>query len=39
MKRWNPKGAVVGQKVTMEVRASAKPKGKPRPQPKGKPRK
>ncbi len=39
MKRWNPKGAVVGQKVTMEVRAAAKPKGKPRPQPKGKPRK
>jgi LysM repeat protein len=39
MKRWNPKGAVTGQKVTMEVRAAAKPKGKPRPQPKGKPRK
>ncbi|HEX9432730.1 MAG TPA: transglycosylase SLT domain-containing protein, partial [Burkholderiales bacterium] len=39
MKRWNPKGAVVGQKVSMEVRSSAKPKGKPRPQAKGKPRK
>ena len=39
MKRWNPKGAVVGQRVTMEVRSAAKPKGKPRPQPKGKPRK
>jgi len=34
MKRWNPKGAVVGQKVTMEVRA--KSKGKPRTAPKGK---
>jgi len=39
MKRWNPKGALVGQRVTMEVRSAAKPKGKPRPQPKGKPRK
>lgn len=41
MKRLNPKGAVVGQKVTMEVRASAKPqpKGKPKSQPKGKPKK
>jgi len=41
VKRLNPKGAVVGQKVTMEVRASAKakPKGKPKKQPKGKPRK
>jgi spore germination protein YaaH len=40
VKRLNPKGAAVGQKVTMEVRASArpKPKGKPRPQPKGKPK-
>ncbi|HUQ73487.1 MAG TPA: transglycosylase SLT domain-containing protein [Burkholderiales bacterium] len=40
VKRLNPKGAAVGQKVTMEVRSSAKskPKGKPRPQPKGKPR-
>jgi peptidoglycan lytic transglycosylase D len=34
MKRWNPKGAVVGERVTMEVRAAAK--GKPRTQPKGK---
>jgi len=34
MKRWNPKGAVVGQKVTMEVRA--KGKGKARTSPKGK---
>ena len=40
MKHLNPKGAVVGQRVTMEVRAAAraKPKGKPRPQAKGKPR-
>jgi membrane-bound lytic murein transglycosylase D len=37
MKRWNPKGAAVGERVTMEVRA--KPKGKPRSAPKGKPRK
>jgi membrane-bound lytic murein transglycosylase D len=34
MKRWNPNGAVVGQRVTMEVRAAAK--GKARTQPKGK---
>jgi membrane-bound lytic murein transglycosylase D len=34
MQRWNPKGAVVGQKVTMEVRAKAR--GKPRTPPKGK---
>jgi membrane-bound lytic murein transglycosylase D len=34
MKRWNPKGVVVGERVTMEVRAAAK--GKPRTQPKGK---
>ena len=33
MKRWNPKGAIVGQRVTMEVRAA---KGKPRAQAKGK---
>jgi len=39
MKQWNPKGAVVGQRVAMEVRSSAKPKPKPRPQPKGKPKK
>jgi len=41
VKRLNPKGAVVGQRVTMEVRASAKsqPKGKPKSQPKGKPKK
>jgi membrane-bound lytic murein transglycosylase D len=41
IKRLNPKGAVVGQRVTMEVRSSgkAKPKGKPRAQPKGKPKK
>jgi len=39
MKRWNPQGAMVGQRVTMEVRSSAKPKGKPRAQPKGKPKK
>ena len=37
MKRWNPKGAVVGERVIMEVRATAK--GKPRAQAKGKPRK
>ena len=34
MKRWNPKGALVGQRVTMEVRAVAK--AKPRGQVKGK---
>ena len=39
MKQWNPKGAVVGQRVTMEVRSTAKPKPKPRPQPKGRPKK
>ena len=39
MKQWNPKGAVVGQRVTMEVRSSAKPKPRHRPQPKGKPKK
>lgn len=41
MKRLNPKGAVVGQRVTMEVRASgkAKSKGKSRSRPKGKPKK
>jgi membrane-bound lytic murein transglycosylase D len=41
MKRLNPKGAVVGQRVTMEVRASGKgkSKGKARSQPKGKPKK
>jgi peptidoglycan lytic transglycosylase D len=39
MKRWNPQGAMVGQRVTMEVRSSAKPKGKQRAQPKGKPKK
>jgi len=39
MKRWNPKGAVVGERVTMEVRASAKAKGKPRAAGKGKPKK
>ena len=40
MKRLNPKGAVVGQRVTMEVRASgSKSKGKPRSQPKGKAKK
>ena len=41
MKRLNPKGAVVGERVTMEVRASAKakPKGKPKAAPKGKPKK
>jgi len=38
LKRWNPKGAIVGQRVTMEVRAAGKPKGKPRSQAKGKPR-
>ena len=37
MKGWNPKGAVVGERVIMEVRATAK--GKPRAQAKGKPRK
>jgi LysM repeat protein len=36
VKQWNPKGAVVGQRVTMEVRASAKAKPKPRTAPKGK---
>ena len=36
MKRWNPKGAIVGQRVTIEVRAAGK--GKPRAQAKGKPR-
>ena len=39
MKQWNPKGAVVGQRVTMEVRSASKPKPRPRSQPKGKPRK
>ena len=39
MKQWNPKGAVVGQRVTMEVRSTAKSKPRPRPKPKGKPRK
>jgi hypothetical protein len=41
MKRLNPKGAVVGERVTMEVRATgkAKSKGKARSQPKGKPKK
>ncbi len=41
MKRLNPKGAVVGERVTMEVRAAgkSKSKGKPRSQPKGKPKK
>ncbi|HWI36379.1 MAG TPA: transglycosylase SLT domain-containing protein [Burkholderiales bacterium] len=39
MKRLNPKGAVVGQRVTMEVRASGKAKGKSRSRPKGKPKK
>ena len=40
MKRLNPKGAVVGQRVAMEVRASgSKSKGKPRSQPKGKAKK
>ena len=34
MQRWNPKGAVVGERVTMEVRAAAK--GKSRTSPKGK---
>jgi membrane-bound lytic murein transglycosylase D len=34
MQRWNPKGAVVGERVTMEVRAAAK--GKSRSSPKGK---
>jgi len=34
MTRWNPNGALVGQRVTMEVRAAAK--GKARTQPKGK---
>ena len=34
MQRWNPNGAVVGQRVIMEVRATAK--GKPRTTPKGK---
>jgi membrane-bound lytic murein transglycosylase D len=38
MKRLNPKGALVGEKVTMEVRAASKPKGKPRTPPKGKPK-
>jgi membrane-bound lytic murein transglycosylase D len=38
LKRWNPKGAIVGQRVTMEVRVAGKPKGKPRSQAKGKPR-
>ena len=37
MKGWNPKGAVVGERVTMEVRSSAKPKA--RTPPKGKPKK
>ena len=37
LKRWNPKGAVAGQRVTMEVRAAAK--GKPRAKAKGKPKK
>ena len=41
MKRWYPKGAVVGQRVTMEVRSTARPKakGKPRQAVKGKPKK
>ncbi|MFN2646123.1 MAG: LysM peptidoglycan-binding domain-containing protein, partial [Burkholderiales bacterium] len=39
MKGWNPKGAIVGQRVTMEVRAAGKAKAKPRTQPKGKPKK
>jgi membrane-bound lytic murein transglycosylase D len=39
MKRLNPQGAVVGQRVTMEVRAKSSPKGKPRSKPKGKPKK
>jgi len=39
MQRWNPNGAIVGQRVTMEVRSTAKPKAKPRSQPKGKPKK
>jgi peptidoglycan lytic transglycosylase D len=39
MKSWNPKGAIVGQRVTMEVRAAGKPKAKSRAQPKGKPKK
>ena len=34
LKRWNPKGAVVGERVTMEVRAAAK--GKSRSSSKGK---
>jgi LysM repeat protein len=38
MKRLNPKGAVVGEKVTMEVRAVSKAKGKPKTSPKGKPK-
>jgi len=39
IKRLNPKGAVVGQHVTMEVRAKSKAKGKPKTAPKGKPKK
>jgi membrane-bound lytic murein transglycosylase D len=39
MKQWNPKGALAGQRVSVEVRAAPKAKGKPRPKPKGKPRK
>jgi membrane-bound lytic murein transglycosylase D len=39
MRQWNPKGALAGQRVSMEVRAAPKAKGKPRPKPKGKPRK
>jgi membrane-bound lytic murein transglycosylase D len=37
MKRWNPKGAAIGQRVAMEVRA--RPKAKARTTPKGKQRK
>jgi len=38
MKRLNPKGAIVGEKVTMEVRAVSQAKGQPKAQPKGKPK-
>jgi membrane-bound lytic murein transglycosylase D len=34
MQRWNPSGAIVGQRVTMEVRSTAKPKAKAKGRPK-----
>jgi hypothetical protein len=30
LQRWNPKGAVVGERVIMEVRVVGKPRGKAR---------